>query len=102
VILRKAMEGILPEEIRNRKDKIGFITPEGLWFRTVLKDKIDELLGSSKLAERGYFAVNQVKDFFRRYCEGKVHDHSTIWRWVNLELWLRIFIDKEIFEKVEV
>ena len=102
VILRRAMEGVLPEQVRNRTDKIGFITPEGLWLRTVLRDKIDELLGSKSFAERGYFEVNRVKDFFRRYCEGKVQDHAIIWRWVNLELWLRMFIDKNHSEKVGV
>jgi asparagine synthase (glutamine-hydrolysing) len=95
VILRKAMEGVLPEAIRNRRDKIGFITPEALWLRTVLRGKIDELLGYKSFAERGFFAVNRVKDLFRRYCQGKVQDHAMIWRWINLELWFRIFIDKE-------
>ncbi len=27
------MKGILPEEIRNRVDKMGFVTPEEVWFK---------------------------------------------------------------------
>ena len=36
-VLRNAMEGIIPEEIRRRMDKMGFATPEDVWFRTALK-----------------------------------------------------------------
>jgi len=32
VILREAMKDIIPEEIRTRRDKIGFFTPEQHWF----------------------------------------------------------------------
>ena len=33
-ILRKSMKNILPEKIRQRKDKVGFETPQDDWFRT--------------------------------------------------------------------
>jgi asparagine synthase (glutamine-hydrolysing) len=32
-ILRDAMHGIIPEKIENRKDKMGFVTPEELWLK---------------------------------------------------------------------
>src|SRR5262249_14512711 len=32
-VLREAMRGLLPEEIRTRMDKIGFATPEEAWVR---------------------------------------------------------------------
>ncbi|NQT48187.1 MAG: asparagine synthase (glutamine-hydrolyzing), partial [Chloroflexi bacterium] len=37
VILREAMKGILPEEVRQRTDKMGFVTPQDVWFRTVAR-----------------------------------------------------------------
>jgi len=37
VLLRRAMAGILPEEVRTRQDKIGFATPEAAWFSSPLK-----------------------------------------------------------------
>jgi len=42
-ILRDAGKGILPDEIRNRKDKIGFQTPEIEWLRKI-RHEIPELL----------------------------------------------------------
>jgi len=102
VILREAMEGTLPESIRNRMDKIGFATPEEIWFRKGLRDWIGKILSSKSFAEREYFDVPKVKRIFLEYCEGKRNDHFLIWRWVNLELWLRTFFDGRRWkEKVE-
>ena len=102
VILREAMKGTLPERIRNRMDKIGFATPEEIWFRTGLREWIEKIISSKSFAERGYFDVPKVKRIFLEYCEGKRNNHSLIWRWVNLELWLRTFFDgKRWTEKVE-
>jgi len=94
VILREAMEGILPEKIRNRMDKMGFVTPEADWFRTTLKDPILEIFNSKSFSERSIFNIANVHKAFQDHCNGKVDNHSMIWRCVNLELWLRTFVDK--------
>ena len=31
-VLRAAMRGVVPDTILNRRDKIGFVTPEARWF----------------------------------------------------------------------
>ena len=94
VILRNAMRGTIPEEIRNRMDKMGFVTPEGVWLRTILRDQICEIITSKSFADRGYFNVKKVKKGFDEHCEGKIDINLAIWRCMNLELWLRTFIDK--------
>jgi asparagine synthase (glutamine-hydrolysing) len=96
VILRKAMESVLPEEITNRMDKMGFVTPEAEWFRTTLRDPIHKIFNSKSFSERGYFNIANVKNNFNDHCKGKVDNHSMIWRCVNLELWMRMFIDKNV------
>jgi asparagine synthase (glutamine-hydrolysing) len=95
VILRDAMKGVLPEEIRNRMDKMGFVTPEDIWFRTTLRNQIYQIICSKSFADRGYFDVKKVKQSFNDHCEGKKNISLTIWRWVNLELWFRTFMDKK-------
>jgi asparagine synthase (glutamine-hydrolysing) len=95
VILRNAMKGTLPEEVRNRMDKMGFGTPEDIWFRTALREGISEIIGSKSFAERGYFDVRKVQQAFEDHCNGRINIGSLIWKWVNLELWLRMFIDRE-------
>src|SRR3972149_2673095 len=89
LILRNAMEGVLPEEVRDRKDKMGFATPEDIWFRTVLKRLINEIINSKSFSERGFFDMNKLKSAFSRHCEGKINISFMIWRWVSLELWFR-------------
>jgi asparagine synthase (glutamine-hydrolysing) len=95
VILRESMKGILPETIRTRLDKMGFVTPEDIWFRGTLKDYISEIIGSRSFAERGYFNIHRARRTFERHCRGQINQSPTIWRWVNLELWFRTFIDRK-------
>jgi asparagine synthase (glutamine-hydrolysing) len=95
VILRNALRGFLPEAIRNRVDKMGFVTPEDIWFRTILRDHVDEIIRSKSFAQKKYFNINKVKRAFDQHCWGKTNISFTIWRWVNLELWFRAFIDRK-------
>jgi asparagine synthase (glutamine-hydrolysing) len=89
------MKGILPEGVRERYDKMGFVTPDDLWFRTVLKEKILNVLNSKSFAGRGYFVVDKVKELFQHCCRGKRNIALTLWRCVNTELWFRTFVDRE-------
>jgi len=91
-VLRNAMNGILPEEIKSRRDKIGFSTPEDIWFR-VYKDKIREILQSDSFRQRPYFDPRGVQQAFQDHCDGRRNLSMTIWRWINVEYWLRQFID---------
>jgi asparagine synthase (glutamine-hydrolysing) len=92
------MKDILPEEIRNRRDKMGFVTPEDIWFRTILRAPISDIINSKSFADRGYLEINKVKKAFGKHCEGKTNISFMIWRWVNLELWFRTFIDRTSFQ----
>ena len=54
-ILREAMKKVLPENIRNRKDKIGFDTPQDKWFRTPkFKAYIEDTLNSNNFKTNGF------------------------------------------------
>jgi asparagine synthase (glutamine-hydrolysing) len=93
VVLRNAMKGVLPERVRQRVDKMGFVTPESIWFRTVCKNNIEGIINSKSFQERGYFNAPIVRERFNRFCGESEHDSTLFWRCVNLELWLRIFLD---------
>lgn len=94
IVLRNAMKEILPEEVRTRQDKMGFVTPEDIWFRTVAKDKILEIISSKSFQDRGYFNVGQIKKEFDANLSGEKNISNAIWRWINIELWFRRFFDK--------
>lgn len=94
IVLRNAMEGILPEEVRKRQSKMGFVTPEDIWFRTIAKDRILEIINSKSFKERGYLSVGQVRKELDAHCGGEKNMSNAIWRWINLELWFRRFFDQ--------
>ena len=95
-ILREAVKDILPKKITNRKDKKGFTNPRARWFRTEkFKKYILELINSKKFKERGYFDSEIANKQYKKHLEGKVDISKEIWKWINLELWFRKFIDKK-------
>jgi asparagine synthase (glutamine-hydrolysing) len=92
-ILRNAMKGIVPEKIRKRRRKIGFAVPEAAWLRE-LRREIREVLASRKFGERKYFNQEEVLNEFDKFCQGKSDlDANIFWHILNLEIWLRVFID---------
>ncbi|MCX6164180.1 MAG: asparagine synthase-related protein, partial [Ignavibacteriae bacterium] len=94
-LLRDSMKNILPEKIRNRKDKIGFNTPEDDWFRTPVFIKfIKDILNSKSFAEMGYINIQKAKVLDSKHLFGKINISRDIWKWINIELWFREFIDK--------
>ena len=93
-IFREALKGILPERIRRRTDKIGFATPEDQWFQSELfTGMVEGILDSDSFKKREYWDGEKVKKTFKKYKKGKKRLRRTVWKWINLELWLRMFID---------
>jgi len=97
-IFREAMRGILPEEIRSRRGKIRFETPQRRWFVAELADKIEELLSTDMRASK-YIQRSEVLQLFRsarRKNKMSRLDAEFIWRCINLELWLREFFPPDL------
>jgi len=92
-VLRNAMNGIIPEPVAGRRDKIGFNTPEDVWLRTHLSNEVAEIIHSQSFRQRPYFDVREVERAFNAYKAGRLNIESNIWRWIILESWLRMFID---------
>lgn len=93
-VLRDAMVDMVPENIRLRKDKMGFVTPENEWFRTEnFKELIFQILSSPSFKNRGYIDVDKAQNLFKKHLNGEIDISSEIWKWINLELWFRKFVD---------
>jgi len=92
-IMRDAMLPYLPKEISARRNKVGFTTPEVEWFG-LLKDVFLEIFESESFASRSYFAVDEARRAYRAYYDG-TGDATTLvfWRMINIEIWMRTFID---------
>lgn len=92
-ILRKALRKDIPVKISERRDKIGFETPEAVWYRNELKDFISDVVNSSSVKKRGFYDVDNLKRLFEKHKKGAVNASRPLWRVVNLELWQRKYID---------
>ena len=94
-ILRESMDGILPDMISKRRNKIGFTTPEGEWFRKIAP-ALQEIFASASFASRPYFDAPSVNALFDDYIANP-GNHGTMmfWRLLNVELWMREFFDRD-------
>jgi len=86
-ILKKMMEGLLPDEIIYRK-KMGFPTPLKMMFQGALKDYSSDLLLASKSKITQYFERNVVAQLLSEHQSGKFDHHRLLWQLVVLEEWL--------------
>lgn len=87
-LLRQAMQGILPEPLRLRRDKIGFATPEVYWFKerqneltAYLSGKIDEYI-DLKLLLRDWEKIIQTTP---------PSGMTELWRVINVAVWRKVF-----------
>jgi len=93
-ILREAMKGSLNETIRMRQDKIGFATPQDEWFREPFFQKfIFQILSSGSFSSRGIVDSQKAINTYNLHLQKKGNFANEIWKWINLELWFRNFID---------
>ncbi|MFH1479377.1 MAG: asparagine synthase-related protein, partial [Candidatus Omnitrophota bacterium] len=93
-ILKVALKDKLPKEILSR-GKMGFGIPIDVWFRGELKDYSHDILTNEKCIERGYFKKESVERLLKDHYLGNANNGSRIWTLLNLELWHKMFIDKE-------
>ncbi|MCA1850019.1 MAG: asparagine synthase C-terminal domain-containing protein, partial [Acidobacteria bacterium] len=92
-ILRRAMKGVLPDEILSRR-KMGFPVPVGAWFRGPFHRVVDEYVLGERASARGIFDHEFVRGLVARHDRGEDHSEK-LWALVNFEMWLRRFIDGE-------
>ncbi len=93
--LRDATQALLPAAVHRRRNKIGFTTPEDTWF-TRIKNDVYAVFASDSFAHRPYFNRDAVLAAFTRFLRGRGGaDTMTFWRMLNVELWLRAFIDED-------
>jgi asparagine synthase (glutamine-hydrolysing) len=87
-ILREAMKGILPEKIRNRKDKVGFGTPEAEWFRAdPLKNIVSNIINSEHFKQSPYLNEKKAKTIYSEHLARKANHSREIWKWINIYYW---------------
>ena len=91
-IMRDALKGILPEQIRTRRDKIGWNAPLHEWFKDSYKSEID------KLIKKGVFP-KKIKKAWQKFQKKKninYSDGEKLWSLLMPVLWKRSLILKKL------
>lgn len=85
-VFRAAMRGIVPDEILDRRDKIGFATPEQGWMRE-LDSWVQQLLNSE--VARGIPPLNAstMRHMWERSRDGRQRFDGSLWRALNVIQW---------------
>ncbi|MFC1643526.1 asparagine synthase (glutamine-hydrolyzing) [Chlamydiota bacterium] len=85
-ILREATKNILPREIRLRKDKVGFITPENNWLknnalRSYITKDLDKFIDTNRL----------LKDWDMLLTSKPRIGFSNLWKFINIAVWIKVY-----------
>src|SRR6185437_8198778 len=89
-LLKKTIKDIMPPEIMNRKDKMGFPVPLHIWSKNKAKDFIMDTLLSKKSKERSMINTKYVENLIN----AEQPFSRGLWGLLSLELWYGQFIDK--------
>lgn len=91
-VLRDSMRGIVPDEILDRKDKIGFATPEDDWLREEgLSGLLKEWFVDNEPICLEYIDIEKTKKCIDEHLEKKSEHGRMIWRTLFLEAWFKNF-----------
>lgn len=83
-IMRAALRGIVPDVVLDRRDKLGFTTPEAKW----LRDVPDLARRCAELAtEVPCLDPPEVEHYLQDFLAGKDNGRFQAWRLVNFVIW---------------
>jgi len=83
---KKAMEGILPQEIIYRQ-KEGFSIPIKNWLKRELKDLMMEYLSEKRVKESGLFNYKYIQTMMQQHLAGKQNHAHRLWGLILFHLW---------------
>lgn len=93
-LLKKSAENLLPRDIIYRP-KSSFGAPIRSWISKDLVGLIDTVLSEQAILKRGVFNPSKVRQMIEDDRDGKSDFAYQIYQLLTIELWFRIFIDKE-------
>jgi asparagine synthase (glutamine-hydrolysing) len=85
-VFRQAMRGVVPDPILDRRDKIGFATPEQRWLST-LRPWVDEVLRGGEQSRIPVLNMPALKQEWQEILAGSRGFDFRVWRWLNVIRW---------------
>ncbi len=100
-ILRDALEGIIPDRIRQRRLKMGFSSPMVEWFNGGMASLILDTIEHPLWKGSPFWNAEAITDEIRHktshhlWKDSEKSKISKFWLYINAVLWFRVFIDGE-------
>jgi asparagine synthase (glutamine-hydrolysing) len=91
-VLRRALGDLLPPVVRDRVDKLGFVTPEAAWLRNGLGELAADVFASREFNDRGFVDAEAARRSLARHRSGEKTAGYELWRALCVELWAREFL----------
>lgn len=93
-VYRQALQGLIPEKIRQRRSKVGFVNSEWEWLQEKA-DHVRAIFKSDSFQQRPYWQAGIISDEFDSWVKGeKRGDGLMFWRILCVEMWLRQWVDE--------
>jgi len=90
-ILKSAMRGIVPQQILNRQDKMGFETPDSIWLRQDPGKSWTRLLEQSAIESPSIFNAGALMALWKSFLSSSKPASPVFWRAITFGIWRRIF-----------
>ncbi len=87
-LLKRAMDGVLPEGIARRPKK-GFGIPVAKWLKTSLREQLESELSDSRLRAQGLFDSREVQRLVSEHMSGRYDHRKPLWTLFVFQLWHR-------------
>lgn len=89
-VLREGLRGVLPETIRTRMSKLGFVTPEEHWMREEAPEKFRQAARDAVAASQGVLRPEAVR-LADDVIAGRRPFDFTVWRMISFAAWMKRF-----------
>lgn len=88
VVLRKAMRGRIPDSVQQRREKMGFPTPQERWFRGELHDIARDALHATRSHLKQFVDTDAVEQMLAKHRAGLGNFDKPVFRVIQMGLWL--------------
>jgi len=90
--MRQALQGIIPDVVRQRKTKLGFAVPGRQWLTRELRPHVTALIEDS-LKSAKYVDPEVLRRWYRASPNGgqRAEAYLGLFRLLSLEMWMRAF-----------
>jgi asparagine synthetase B (glutamine-hydrolysing) len=84
--MRRALRGIVPDEVVDRKDKLGYPTPLAQWLRGPLRAEVEAYL-HDKVLKRDWYDPALVRQIWQHHTAGLRSLDWMVYRMITAEQW---------------